>query len=616
LENIDRHINLHDNVQEAAEKGASEIVIAVTASTLTNIVVFLPIAFMSGIVGQFFKSFGLTVVFATLLSLYISFTLVPMLSGIFLTKRKKEKFILFRLWDKGYDLLGEIYKKCLAFSLRFKWSFIALSVVILFFSLKLAKHIGSEFITEADKGELMVFTELAPGKSIEETEKIIEKFNNKILTIPEVRNLFTQVGKLEGVAGKSTSAVNVGQTLILLSSKETRNKNLHQLMEEVRQKIAGEPGIKASVSIVSTVGGAEAPFQLELYGPELDELAKLKDKAVDFLKNTQGSADIDNTWVEGKPEVIFIPDRKKIADAGLSIAEIALSLRYKITGFVPTKFKVSDKEYDIRIKLSEENRESTSQIKNYLVTLANGKSVSLSSLGKIISQTGPTQIIRKNKQRIIVITSNTKDRSLGEIVDDMKKKLNESNIPAGYSYGFSGMAERMGETFIELLTAMLLATVLTYIVLAALLESYIQPLTIMITLPLALIGVFTSLYITHQTISLFSLMGIVMLIGMVVNNAILLLDYIGELRSKGYSRTDAILEGCSTKLKAIIMTTAATIIGMLPLALGQGLGAEQRMSMAIVSIGGMITSTILALFIVPGIYVIFDNISKWFSKKK
>ncbi len=624
LENIHRHMALGDSPRDAAEKGTSEIALAVLGSTLTNVVVFLPIAFMSGLAGQFFMQFGLTVTFATVVSLLISFTLTPILSAKLLKpedlqpRQKGLRAWLFGKWDKAYDRLAKSYRALLGHALHQRWVVIAVSAAAFIGSMAVVKHLGAEMITEPDRGEVTISVEMPPGTPMAVTNKTLTRVEE--IVTEEFKGVVTatyvKLGKIEGLFGKSAQGVHLGEMLVLLKDKADRDRTAEEILVEMRGALSDVPAATIIVQQTSAIGGAEAPLQIEVSGYDLDTLRKVSGEVHRSTRDTDGAADVDTTWRSGKPELSIVPKRQKIKDYGLTVAQVAGVLRANIEGFVATEYRVGDKEHDIRVKLAESSRRSIDQVGGFLVPLRNGSTIPLSEVAVVSEAEGPTQIIRKNKQRLVIISSNVSGRSLSEVASDIKQHTDNMEFPPGYGVFFGGMVETMEESFADMLVAFIMAVILTYLVLAALLESYVQPFTIMLTLPLALIGVFLSLYITGQTISIFSLMAVVMLVGIVVNNAILLIDYTTVLRSKGKSREEALLEACPTRLRPIIMTNLATIFGMLPIALGMGWGAELRAPMATVTIGGLVVSAGLTMLVIPVVYTFFDDLAGLFGKSR
>lgn len=620
LENIYRRLGKGDSPEKAAAKGTGEIALAVMGSASTNIVVFLPIAFMSGLIGQFFFEFGVTVVFATIISLFVSFTVTPILASKLCKKvdiQRKSKNPLsyfFLLWDLVYDALKNSYKVLVGKALARRWVVIIIALACFFASAQLTRYIGSDMITEADRSEATITVEMPPGTSLSRTTETVKNIETALEQIPEVTGTLATIGKIEGLFGKSTEGVHVAQLLVLLVDKNKREKNILEMIEQMRRVLSSVPAATIMVLQPSGIGGVEAPIQLEVTGPNLDRLEKLSEKIMTFANQIDGATDVDTTWRSGKPEVRIIPDRKKISDHGLSVTNFALMMRAYLEGIVGGQFRDRDEEYDIRVKLRDEDKKSVGAVDNMLITMPGAQALPVSHFAKIERAEGPTQILRKDKQRLVVISMDMAGRSLGDVANDLDQGIAKMDIVPGYSIHQAGRVEHMKDAFADIMMAFGLAIILTYLVLAALLESYIQPFSIMFSIPLSLIGVWISLYLTHETFNIFSMMAVVMLVGIVVNNAILIIDYTVVLRKRGHARTESIQRAASARLRPIIMTTLAAAFAMVPLAIAMGWGAETRSSMAIASIGGLLSSAALTLFVVPVIYTYLDDLEAGFSR--
>ena len=620
LENIYRHLNSGASPYQAARKGTSEIALAVFGSASTNIVVFLPIAFMSGLVGQFFYEFGVSVVFATVVSLLVSFTITPILASKLAKKvdyanqRKGPIYLVFNLWDFVYSLLEKIYGAALRRSVRWRWVVIIIALVCLFGSTRLAKYIGSDLITESDRAEATVTVEMPPGTNIGRTSRIVEHIEKIILELPEVKTTLSTVGKIEGLFGKSTDGVHVAQILILLVDKNDREKNIDDILADIRKSLADIPDAKILVMQPIGVGGVEAPIQLEITGADLTELKQISGKILALTQEIPGTVDVDTTWRSGKPEVSIFPDRKRLADYGFNVSTFAATMRAYLEGSVAGQFREKDEEYDIRIKLREMDKSNADLLGKLLITLPKGRAVPVSHFAKLENDVGPTQILRKDKQRLVVVSTDTLGKSIGEVAVGIDEGIAKIDLPVGYRTHQGGNVEHMKESFADILMAFGLAIILTYLVLAAILESYVQPFSIMLTVPLAIIGVLIGLYITKETFNIFSMMAVVMLVGVVVNNAILIIDYALLLMNKGEKRNASLIRASVVRLRPILMTTLAAAVAMLPLALALGWGAEMRSSMAIASIGGLLSSAALTLFVVPVMYTYLDDMAQWVKK--
>jgi HAE1 family hydrophobic/amphiphilic exporter-1 len=647
LENIERYRLLGFDIREAASKGTSEIALAVAASTLTNIVVFTPMAFMSGITGQFFKQFGLTVAFSTIISLLISFTLTPMMAS---RKLGKPTYIIFalttflvtwwrmgldtglllllivalggvammhgwldrfaRAWDKFYDDLADDYKRSLAWVLDHRKRVIGMTALLLIGSIALLPlgYIGAEFFPKADQGAFAALIEMPVGSSLAETDRIVKLVAERILKEPYLTSVYTSTGRSEGGATSSGQGINLGMIICRMVDKAERPLSVAEFLDQIRPKLADIPGATITVKESQPMGGGggESDIQVEVLGNDIKILNELTDSLMTHMRSLRGVVNIESSWKLGRPELRVIPDREAISDLGLSPAAVGMTLRNLIEGSVASKFREKGDEYDIRVKLDPAEFGEESDIST--VYLKSGdKQIQLSQLVRIESTAGPTTISHKNKQRVVYVTADVSGTTSGQAVNMIRQYTDKLNLPPGHSIYFGGQTERMQESFSELLKAMVLATILTYMLMAAMLESFKHPFTIILTLPLGLIGVFLALFLTGNAISMFALMAMIMLVGIVVNNGILLIDYTNTLRLEGLGLRAAILEACPIRLRPIIMTNLAAIVGMLPLALGIGAGGEFRAPLAIVSIGGLITSTVFTIYVIPIIYQMFEK---------
>ncbi|MBN1233234.1 MAG: efflux RND transporter permease subunit [Candidatus Coatesbacteria bacterium] len=604
LEVIQIHFDSGESSENAADKGTAEIAVAVIASTLTNVVVFFPIGLMSGIIGQIFRQFGLTVVFATFVSLIISFTLVPMLASIVYKKKKAfesplKKF--FDGFDKFYSRLERSYASSLSWVLHHKAISISSGFVALLLSFFLLKHIGSEFVPSTDEGYFNVNMELPLGANIDETSAITTKVENILLKKPEVESAYSVVGEMQ--QDEATNLANINVKLKPL--KERNNLSTFKIMDKLREELAVIPGVKIYLLKTQSMGGGghDKDLEIELTGDDINKLNNFAYELIKLAKKIPGIVDIDTNWRTGKPEILIVPDRKRCAYYGLSTAQVAQLVRTYINGYTIAKYRMGEKEYDIVVRLTFADRKSVEEVSKLRIPVEDG-SISLSEVANISISEGPSQITRKDRQKLIKVSANLTGISMGDAMNEIGMEFPKLNLPAGYKIKFGGMGEIMKESFGDLYVSLFLAIILTYMTLAAILESFIQPLIIMFTFLFALIGIFLALFLTGQTINILSIMAMIMLLGIVVNNAILLLDYTNQLLREGECKTayTALIKACPVRLRPIIMSNAATVVSMLPLALGYGAAGEFRMSMAIVSIGGLIISTIMTLYLIPAYY--------------
>lgn len=646
LENIDRYRSLGYSQLDAASLGTKEIALAVAASTLTNVVVFTPMAFMSGITGQFFKQFGLTVTFATIVSLLVSFTLTPMMAAYKLKKWLYGFFgiavllviwwrlgvdtaiisilviLLFALarslgllskfaisWDKVFDNLADEYRRTLQWSLNHRWTVISIVVALFIASFMLLPlgYIGAEFFPKADQGTLSITVEMPVGNSLAETDRVVEEIADRMINEPYITSVYTTTGRTEGGFGSSGQGVNLGAIIVRLMDREYRPYSVTEYLEILRPKLADIPGAKITVKEAQAMGGGGgSDLQIEIQGRETNELIAIADSVQSYMRQAGGMVNIASSWQIGKPELKMTPRRNVISDLGYSPGQIGMALRNMIEGSVATKFREGGEEVDVRVKLDPESISGVDDLQS-LYLKSGESSVRLSELVEMSNTEGPTSISHKDKQRIVYVSADVSGTSSGQAVTALREYTDKHPLKPGYSIYYGGMTEMMNESFSELLKAMFLAVILTYMLIAALLESFKHPFSIILTLPLGTIGVMLALFLTNTNISMFAMMAMVMLVGIVVNNAILLIDYTNERRKAGLAANEALIEACPVRLRPIIMTNLASIIGMLPLALGLGSGGEFRAPLAIVSIGGLISSTIFTIYIIPIIYRLMER---------
>lgn len=675
LENIERLEKEGYGRKEAAAKGTSEIALAVAAATMTNIVVFTPMAFMQGMIGPIFRQFGLTVAFATIFSLLISFTLTPMMAS---RKLRKGLYVIVggltivavwallsltttiivvavvalmliaqRLgwmdrfaagWDSLYKELEKDYRIALEWSLDHRRIILGGVTVFFLFGLFLFGFIGSEFFPNADSRYYSVSVEMPAGSRLDETNRVLARIEEEAAKYPETKTIFTSLGTSSTGGLGGSQGVQYGTVTVALKDRDEGDfPPTSEIVKSIRGRLADIPAAKLVVAEASQFGGGggDADIQIELQSENVDELVQAADSVVSIVRASGNTVDVRSDWVVGKPEIIVHPDRIRMSDRGVNVQQVAMTLRTLFEGSVATQYRESGDEYDVRVQMNEADRNRINQVGDLLIATNNGF-VPLKDVADIEFGTGPTQVTRKNKRRMITVSANVANVTVGQVQGQLTQALQLPQtppteviksiltgrsttvprtsplLPSNVTVYFSGMAEMMGESFASLLQALLLAIILTYMLLAAILESYRHPLIIMMTLPLALIGVSMSLVMTGKSISIFSMMAIVMLVGIVVNNGILLIDYTQHLRRRGKGLNDAILEACPVRLRPILMSTAATVLGMLPLALGLGAGGEFRGPMAVVSIGGLIVSTALALFVIP---VMFASM-EWKGEQK
>ncbi|MEJ2543444.1 MAG: efflux RND transporter permease subunit [Calditrichaceae bacterium] len=609
LENIFRHKEMGHSRSEAADKGTSEIAVAVIASTLTNIAVFLPIASMSSMVGQFFKQFALTVTYSTVFSIIASFTITPMLASLILPEHDTKKHPIgkklehmFHAWETKY--LNWL-KVILANKLRSFWLLVGALIFFVLSMVFLGPFIGFEFMPMLDEGDILIEVELPQGYNLNETADLLSEIEKRVSKHKEVSHMLTNIGYLDQL----TTGANMAVANVKLIDVDKRELSSAEMADVFIKDLSTLPNAKIRVSAVSAAGrGGEAPIQLSLLGQDIEKLEIYKLQLMDSIKNIPGLINLSTSSRPGKPEITLVPNRVKIANVGLTVYDLAMALRGSVEGVVAGKYREAGNEYDIRLKLTEESVDTPEEIGNIAVMSPNGV-YRISQLADVSFTSGYSTIMHTDKYKSIEINGyNAPGVALGNITSVIDEKVAELDFDPGYRAEWKGSAKMMQETIVDMLRTFIIAFLLTYMLLAAILESLTQPLMILATVPLALIGVVASLVFTGVTMNMISMMAIVMLLGLVVNNAILQMDYANQLRRQGKTIKDALLEACPTKLKPIIMATVAIVLGMMPMALGIGSsGVEFRQPMGLVSIGGMIISTALGLFVIPAFYYLFSK---------
>ncbi|HRH88229.1 MAG TPA: efflux RND transporter permease subunit [Rubrivivax sp.] len=628
-ENIVRHVQLGKNAHDAALQGTQEIGLAVLATTLSIVAVFLPIGFMGGIIGKFFHEFGITIVAAVLISMFVSFTLDPMLSSVWHDpaihaegtpnpRRSLYERTLGRLTgavDAFSHRLGVAYTRILAWSLRHRLATLAVAVASFAASFALLPLVGTEFVPKADFSETFVNFNTPVGSSIEVTEAKAQQVERILRERPEVRY--------------TLSTINTGQVLgrdqvqifVRLVDRRQRQLSVDQLSVPLRERLAAVPGITVThVGLLDPVGGNK-PIQLSLQGSDLRELERLTAEVGARLADIPGLVDLDSSAKPNKPSVSVRVKRDAASDAGLSVGAITAALRLLVAGDTLGSWRAEDDQnYDLRLRLAPASRHAAADIERLGLTVganADGspRIVRLSQVAEVRPSSGANQINRRDMNREVEITANVSGRSAGEVAADIRAVLEDTAFAPGYGYRFGGSTKDMQESFVYAVQALALGVVFIYMILASQFRSFLQPLALMSSLPLTLIGVVLALLAFGSTLNLFSIIGIVMLMGLVTKNAILLIDFAIRSRDEGMERSAALLHAAQVRLRPILMTTLAMIFGMLPLALAMSEGSEQRAPMGQAVIGGVITSSLLTLVVVPVIYCYLDDLANWARRR-
>ncbi len=633
LENIHRHMELGEDKKTAALNGRSEIGFAAVAITLVDVVVFLPIALVGGLVGKIFREFGLTIVISTLISLFVSFTLTPMLasrwSGVNHYRNDSIAGKVVNWFENLQRRLDAGYRKILYWGLANRKKVIGISGGALLISLlPIPLHlIGTEFMTQPDRGEFALIVEMPVGTPLDKTDQTITQIEDRLRGDPNIQDYFSTVGMSEQTFQKSTQP-NLGQIHIRLIPAWQRRISTDEEMVRVKDIADSYPGVTSRTSVIGMWGTANySPLEVEIQGADLPQVVSASEKIGDIMARTNGVTDIKSTWQTARPELQVVVDRESAASFGLTLGDVAAALQTAIQGNVVTKYNDNGTDYDVRLQLAESDRNNASELQNMTLMTRSGRQVYLRQIAEVIRGSGPVEIDRKDRERLVTIIGNlTGSRSLGDATRDIESGIASLKLPSSIRVFFGGDNENMSDMFSDMGLALGMAILFVYMIMVSLFESYAHPFTIMFSLPVALVGGMSALLLTGQTLNTFSMIGVIMSVGLVTKNAILLVDYTNTLRGRGYNMTEAILEAGPTRLRPIVMTTATMVFGMLPLALGLGSGSEIRQSMAVVVIGALISSTLLTLLLVPVMYTYVDGLKarfpaifrqlKWLSAMK
>lgn len=609
-ENIVRHLERGKDHFTAARDATAEIGLAVLATTFSIVAVFVPVAFMKGIVGRFFFQFGITVTFAVLVSLFVSFTLDPMLSSRWYDPdidRKGKRNFLARLLDRfndWFDAMADRYKLVVAWALDHRKTVVAVTVVAFLGGLALFYSLESSFFPDYDKGELQLSFKAAPDASIDETKNRVRAVLSTLKTMPEVKHTYATIG-----AGDS-GTVRDARIYVKLVDRGERKHNQEHIQSDIRARLQGIAGIIPSIEEAG--GFHQKPLMVSIRGERIDQLKRYAALLKNEMYKIPGVVDLEVSLEQDIPEYRLTVDRERSVDAGVNTNAIAHTVGALVGGRAVTTYEDEDGDaVDVRVRLPQSLREDLSHVKRLQLSVHKpDQPTALVPLGGLVDHSlsdTPSEVDRQDLSRQVVISANLSGLALGTAVEEVKKAASKVKMAEGYRVVFSGEAEDMTEAFGYMAEALLLAIIFVYLILAAQFESFVDPLSIMLSLPLSVVGMAATLFLTGDTISIMSLIGLIMLMGLVTKNAILLIDYTKVLRKDGVARREALINAGRTRLRPIMMTTLAMIFGMAPLAFAIGSGGEMRAPMARAVIGGLITSTFLTLIVVPVVYSLLDD---------
>jgi HAE1 family hydrophobic/amphiphilic exporter-1 len=620
-ENIVRHLELGKDHMEASRFGTSEIGLAVFATTMSILAVFVPVAYMQGIVGKFFFPFGITVSFAVLVSLFVSFTLDPMLSSrwhdpsIHLRGKRTGIARWLERFNDWFDATADKYRGMIAWALSHRRKVVISAGVTFVLGMVVMATLESSFMSKEDTSEFQVSFQTAPDASIQETENRLRQMLEQIKGIPEISHTYATIG-----AGDS-GTVRDGLLYVKLQEKADRKRGMFEIQKTIRERFRSIAGITFSIEEVGAIGSAAKPLNINIKGDDIALLKKYAAQLKQELYTVPGIVDLSATLEYDTPEYRVRVDREKAQSAGVSSVAIADTLSRLVGGEAISTYEDEDGDaVDLRVRLPKQLREHPAQIRDLKISVPDGSGgtrlVPLASITSDYVAASPTEINRRDLSRQVTVSANLDDLVIGTATKQVELAARRINMEPGYSISFSGEAEDMAESFAFMFESLILAVLFVYLILAAQFESFFEPLAIMFSLPLSIVGMAGMLRITGDTINIMSLIGLIMLMGLVTKNAILLVDYAKVLRTRdGMDRTQAVIEAGRTRLRPIVMTTLAMIFGMLPLFFGVGAGGEGRAPMARAVVGGLITSSMLTLIVVPVMYTYLDDFSVWLKRK-
>ncbi|MDE6321879.1 MAG: efflux RND transporter permease subunit, partial [Muribaculaceae bacterium] len=627
LENVTTHIERGSDPKQAAIHGTNEVAVSVIASTLTLIAVFFPLTLVTGMTGVLFRQLGWMVTIMMIISTVCALSLTPMLCSQLLKRNvKRGKFyrLLFGPINRGLDAFDNGYAWLLTKVVSHKTITILVCVAIFVGSIMLVRHVGTEFFPTADDGRLGVNLELPIGTRVEVanevTERLAKEWREKYPEI-EALNYTTGTASSDNTWGSlSDNGPHIVSMNIRLSDPGKRNRSIVEIAQMMREDLKRYPEYsKAQVNVGGSRGGSmsgQSTIDFEIYGYDFAETDSVAQQLTRILKNIPGTADIRISRADYQPEYQVDFDREKIAMHGLNLSTAATALRNRINGSIASQYREDGEEYDIKVMYDPAHRQSIEDIENISIVTPSGKPVKIKEMGKVVERYTPPTIERKDRERIVTVSTVVDGVPMSQVVEAAQIEIDNMDIPVGINIDLAGSYEDQQDSFKDLLTLAALIIILVYIVMAAQFESYTYPAIIMTSLLFAFSGVFIILYISGHTLNVMSLIGAIMLIGIVVKNGIVLIDYISLNRERGMSIRTAVVHGGKSRLRPVVMTTLTTILGMVPMAIGTGQGAEMWRPMGTAVIGGLTVSTILTLLFVPTLYCIFAYVGVRRSRKQ
>ena len=626
LENIHRHMEMGKNRKKAAIEGRSEIGFTAVAITMVDIVVFVPMALVTGMIGNMLREFSLVIVFSTLMSLFVSFTITPLLASRFSKKeRLTRKTAMGRLalgFESGFQKIVRAYERILTWGLSHRKAIYAFTGSLLIGAIALVPlgFIGMEFMPTADKGELSVKLETDEQNSLYQTNLLTKEVEKMLYSKPDVVKVTTRVGYSSSSMFGSNSPNKTEMTVTLVDKKE-RSLGSIEYAAMLQNEIMKIPGIRATVTIASSNGmTSDYPIQVLLRGTDMSSLYVEADSVMRLIKAVPGTFNVKLSVEKSKPEMKISLDREKMAQLGLTVFDVANTLRLAFAGNSDLKFSENAQEYDINLKFDGQNRRSLDDIRTLTLLNAKGQLIELQNFAKVEQSLGPSKLERYDRISSLTVKAGVAGRPTGTVGNEIKEAIANNIHNPKIEFKYLGQMQQQSDAFGSLLAAIGLALILVYLVMVALYNSYLYPFVVLFSIPMAVIGAFLALGLTGNLMNIFAMIGMIMLIGLVAKNAILLVDFTNQQRAAGLSVREALIEAGKERLRPIVMTTASMIFGMLPIALATGASAETKNGLAWVIIGGLTSSLLLTLVLVPSVYMTLENwkekLSKRFGKKK
>ncbi len=624
LESIFRHHEEGESLREASLNGTTEVAMAITASTLTTLAVFIPVLFVPGLAGELFNDMVVTICFSLTISLIVALTFTPLLASRFLSFAEKHRFSLYSklsarigLW---LDSLHDFYDRALTWSLGHRKTVIFTSFALFILSIFILFSLGGNFLPESDQGYIAIAVDRTPGVSLDEMEKSMNQIDKIIAdNVPEVENIYSSFGQGEGIMALFSSRnSSEGDITLRLSKLTERKRNMFEIQDSLRGRLSNLPDVDARFEDrgQTAMMGGGSDIMVKIFGHDLSVAEALANEIEQAVKGINGIVDIRSNVRETTPELRINLDRHRIADLGLSTAQVGQVIGTSILGTVATRFREKGDEFDIRVQLAKEARTSKTDIENILVMTPMGRQIPLRSLASVEFSKAPQEIIREDQERMVTVNIDISGRDVRSVTRDVQARLRQVSIPNDFRIEIGGVAEEQQESFMYLGIAFLVAILLVYMVMASQFESYLSPFIIMFTIPLSLIGVAFGLLLTGTDMNVMALIGVIMLVGIVVNNGIVLVDYTNQLRARDLELFDAIKQAGRIRMRPVLMTALTTIFSMLPLALGLGESGESWAPLARSVMGGLTVATVLTLIVVPVIYVILARLSIWLKEKR